>query len=77
MWLLAESGQKELADATGRKIIRKALQDGSPGKFGDKHFGKGLWEHDSAAWIAARLEMGEALSAGAGERKTTGDAQAL
>ncbi|MCD6404847.1 MAG: DUF4091 domain-containing protein [Planctomycetes bacterium] len=62
MRLLAEKGKKNLADSIARRIIRKALQDASPGRFGQRYFGKGHWEHNAAHWIEARREMAAAIS---------------
>lgn len=63
MRLLAARGKKDLADSIVRRIIRKGLQDASPGKFGERYFGKGHWDHNTAHWIEARREMAEAIAA--------------
>lgn len=61
MRLLAEAGGAAEVDAIVERIIPAALQDASPGKFGDRHFGPGPWEHDAAVWIEARREMARAI----------------
>ncbi|MHC4715144.1 MAG: hypothetical protein ACYTAN_18055, partial [Planctomycetota bacterium] len=61
MWLLAEKDGKEIADEAVKGVIHKALQDASPGKFGDNYYAPGPWEHNSKAWFDARRRMAEAL----------------
>ncbi len=63
MWLLSAKGKKEIADDAVESVIHKALQDASPGKFGDSYYAPGPWEHNSQAWFDARRRMADALLA--------------
>jgi len=67
MRLSAAAAGRAQTDAVVNRIIPAALQDASPGNFGDRHFGPGKWEHDAAEWIKARREMARAI---AGEAAT-------
>ncbi len=61
LWLLAERGQRALADQLATELVPRALHEAAAG-FGSQYFGRGAWQRDPRAWAQARTQMAEELS---------------
>ena len=56
LWLLAESGHRELADAFAYRLVPRGIDDGLVTNM------PGAWEHDPRVWDQVRREMGSILA---------------
>ena len=72
MWLLAQAGKANVADAIVRRIIEGALEESGAKGYGDKFYGAGRWERDPAKWYEARREMAEGIVAAKAQKTDQG-----
>lgn len=59
LWLAAQRGRRDEADAICRRLVPRALHEaGTPGRIGSR----GPWERDPRAWAAARRALARAIA---------------